>query len=129
LEAALARHPRSYRRLGYGLLAVALLGLVVLEYARHTVGWWPPVAFGAGPDLALLLGAGAGLARGQLHPRAVPLYNLLHRFWGPLALGVVAVAAGLSAAWVVGALAWALHVAIDRAAGYGLRTPDGFQRS
>jgi len=129
LEAALARHPGSYRRIGYGLLAVALLGLVVLEYARHTVGWWPPVAFGAGPDLALLLGAGAGLARGQLHPRAVPLYNLLHRFWGPLALGVVAVAAGLSAAWVVGALAWALHVAIDRAAGYGLRTPDGFQRN
>ena len=129
MEAALARHPGSYRRIGYGLLAVALLGLVVLEYARHTVGWWPPVAFGAGPDLALLLGAGAGLARGQLHPRAVPLYNLLHRFWGPLALGVVAVAAGLSAAWVVGALAWALHVAIDRAAGYGLRTPDGFQRN
>jgi hypothetical protein len=129
MEAALARHPRSYRRLGYGLLAVALLGLVVLEYATNTVGWWPPVAFGAGPDVALLLGAGSGLARGQLHPRAVPLYNLLHRFWGPLALGVVAVAAGLSAAWVVGALAWALHVAIDRAAGYGLRTPDGFQRS
>jgi len=129
VEAALARRPRSYRRLGYGLLAVALLGLIVLEYARHTVGWWPPVAFGAGPDLALLLGAGAGLAGGQLHPRAVPLYNLLHRFWGPLALGVVAVAAGLSAAWVVGALAWALHVAIDRAVGYGLRAPDGFQRS
>lgn len=129
MEAALARHVRSYRRLGYGLLAVALLGLIVLEYARHTVGWWPPVAFGAGPDLALLLGASPGLARGQLHPRAVPLYNLLHRFWGPLALGVAAVAAGLSAAWVVGALAWALHVAIDRAVGYGLRTPDGFQRS
>ena len=31
-------------------------------------------------------------------------------------------------AWLVGALAWALHVAIDRAVGYGLRTPDGFQR-
>jgi hypothetical protein len=129
MEAVLARSLRSYRRLGYGLLAVALLGLIVLEYARHTVGWWPPVAFGAGPDLALLLGASSGLARGQLHPRAVPLYNLLHRFWGPLALGVIAVATGFSTAWVVGALAWALHVAIDRAVGYGLRTPDGFQRS
>lgn len=128
MEAVLARHPRTYRRLGYGLLALALLGLIVLEYARHTVGWWPPVVFGAGPDLALLFGAGSGLARGQLHPRAVPLYNALHRFWGPLALGFVAVAAGLSAAWTVGALAWALHVAIDRAVGYGLRTPDGFQR-
>jgi len=128
MEAALARHPHAYRRRAYGLLAVALLGLVVLEYARHTVGWWPPVVFGAGPDLALLLGAGSGLARGQLHPRAVTLYNFLHRFWSPLALGVVAVAAGLSPVWTVGALAWALHVAIDCAVGYGLRTPDGFQR-
>ena len=128
MEAALARHPRPYRRPAYGLVAVVLLGLVVLEYARETVGWWPPVVFGAGPDLALLLGMSSGLARGQLHPCAVPLYNLLHWFWGPLALAVVAVAAGLSPAWLVGALAWALHVAIDRAVGYGLRTPDGFQR-
>ena len=128
MEAALARPTLAYRRLAYGLLAVALLGLIVLEYTRHTVGWWPPVAFGAGPDLALLLGASSGLARRQLHPRAVPLYNLLHRFWAPLALGVVAVAAGLSPVWTVGALAWAVHVAIDRAVGYGLRTPDGFQR-
>jgi hypothetical protein len=80
------------------------------------------------PDLALLLGAGRGLERGRLHPRAVPAYNLLHRLWGALALGVVAVAAGLSPVWVVGALAWALHVAVDRTVGYGLRTPDGFQR-
>jgi hypothetical protein len=128
MDATLARHSHAHRRLGYGLLAVALSGLVVLEYTRHTVGWWPPVVFGAGPDLALLLGAGHGLETGRLHPRAVPLYNVLHRFWGPLALGVVAVAAGLSPVWVVGALAWALHVAVDRAVGYGLRTPDGFQR-
>jgi Domain of unknown function (DUF4260) len=128
MEAMLACHSLTHRRVGYGLLAVALLSLIVVEYARHTVGWWPPVVFGAGPDLALLLGMGSGLARGQLHPRAVPLYNLLHRFWGPLALGVVAVAAGLSPVWLVGALAWALHVAVDRAVGYGLRTFDGFQR-
>lgn len=87
------------------------------------------VAFGLGPDLPLLLGAGKGLERGQLHPRAVPLYNLTHRFWGPLALGVAAVAADLAAAWLVGALAWATHIAVDRALGYGLRTRAGFQRS
>lgn len=86
------------------------------------------MAFGLGPDVALLFGAGRGLERGQLHPRAVPLYNALHRFWGPLALAVLAVAAGLPAAWLVGALAWAAHVAVDRAVGYGLRTRDGFQR-
>jgi hypothetical protein len=29
----------------------------------------------------------------------------------------------------VGALVWGFHVCLDRAVGYGLRTPDGFQRS
>jgi hypothetical protein len=119
----------SHRRVGYAALAVVLVGLIVLVYARETVGWWPVVAFGLGPDLALLLGAGRGLEHGQLHPRAVPLYNLLHRFWGPLALGVVALAASLPAAWLVGALAWGTHIAVDRAVGYGLRSRDGFVRA
>jgi hypothetical protein len=121
--------PRSYRRAGFAVLAAALVALIVLVYARETVGWWPLVAFALGPDLPLFLGAGRGLEKGQLHPRAVPLYNLVHRFWLPLALGLVAVAASLPAAWLVGALAWGTHVAVDRAVGYGLRTSDGFQRA
>jgi hypothetical protein len=120
--------PQPWRRLSYAALAAALVGLIVLVYARETVGWWPVVAFGLGPDLPLLLGAGRGLERGQLHPRAVPLYNLVHRFWGPALLGAVALAASLPAAWLVGALAWATHIAVDRAAGYTLRRRDGFQR-
>ena len=128
MDLALAKPSRAVSRAAYALLALALLALIVLEYVRHTVGWWPPVAFGLGPDLALLLGMSGGLERGQLHPRAVPAYNLVHRFWGPVALGAVSLAAGLSPAWTVGALAWAVHVAVDRAVGYGLRTPEGFQR-
>ena len=30
--------------------------------------------------------------------------------------------------YLVGALAWAFHISLDRALGYGLRTRDGFQR-
>jgi len=30
--------------------------------------------------------------------------------------------------YFIGALAWMLHIALDRALGYGLRTPDGFRR-
>jgi hypothetical protein len=116
------------RRVGYAVLAAALVSLIVLVYARESVGWWPVVAFGLAPDLPLLFGAGRGLERGQLHPRAVPLYNLVHRFWGPVALGVIALAASLPPAWLVGALAWGTHVAVDRAVGYSLRTRDGFQR-
>jgi hypothetical protein len=59
----------------------------------------------------------------------VLLYNALHRFWGPLGLVVLALAAGLPAGYLVGALAWALHIAVDRPVGYGLRTDDGFQRT
>jgi hypothetical protein len=32
------------------------------------------------------------------------------------------------AGFLVGAFAWGVHVAIDRAAGYGLRTRDGLRR-
>ena len=100
----------------------------LFELVEHDTGWWQFFAFGAMPDIALLAGVGTGLAKGQLHQRAVPLYNALHRFAGPLAMAIAAVAF-LPQGFFVGALAWGLHIAIDRVAGYGLRTPDGFQRS
>jgi Domain of unknown function (DUF4260) len=58
---------------------------------------------------------------GQLHPRAVPLYNALHRFPGPILLAFVP-------GFLLAAVAWGLHIAIDRTVGYGLRSRDGFQR-
>lgn len=127
MELALTHPRRPARRFAYGALAAALLAFAVLEVVKHATGFWQLAAFGLGPDLALLLGAGAGLARGQLDPRAVPVYNALHRLWGPLALLVVA-ASALPLGYFIGALAWAFHVALDRTLGYGLRTSDGFQR-
>jgi Domain of unknown function (DUF4260) len=124
-----AAHPhRHLRRAAYAALAAGLLAAIVVVIATEGTGYWQLAAFGLGPDLALLAGAGRGLAKGQLHPRAVPLYNALHRFWGPLALLVLVPLADLPAGYVVGALAWAFHIALDRAIGYGLRTRDGFQR-
>jgi hypothetical protein len=128
METALVGFSPSFRRLAYAGLAAALLAGLVYELWAHGTGYWQLGAFGAGPDLALLLGAGAGLARGQLHPRAVPAYNLLHRLAGPTVLLAAALLGNLGPAWVVAALAWALHIALDRALGYGLRTPEGFQR-
>jgi hypothetical protein len=124
---ALVQPRRLGARIASALLAAALLVAVVLQTVQHGTGYWQIVAFGIGPDLALAFGAGAGLERGQLHRRAVPLYNLLHRFWGPIALAALALFV-LPLGFFIGALVWMLHIAFDRAVGYGLRTPDGHQR-
>jgi hypothetical protein len=124
----LAQAHRTNRRPAHAALAAALLAAALYVVLDSGTGWWQFFVFGAMPDIALFAGAGTGLAQGQLHPRAVPLYNALHRFAGPIMLAVLA-AAFLPAGYLAGALAWAAHVAIDRIAGYGLRTPDGFQRT
>lgn len=112
--------PRTRTAL-HAVWAVSLLAFLLFETIEHGL-WLPAVAGMLAPDVALL----GGMSRGRLNPRAVPLYNLLHRYWGPLA--VMAVAAFFSAAWFVLGLAWATHVAVDRALGYGLRGRDGYQR-
>ena len=123
---------KSARRPGraaYAGLAAALLASAVALIVVRDAAWWQTVAFALGPDLAVLYGIAPRLARGQLHPRAVSLYNALHRFWGPLALAVAALAAGLALGYVAGALAWGAHVAFDRAVGLRPRSRDGFQRA
>jgi hypothetical protein len=119
MHTALIHAPVPVRRAAYATLATGLLALVVVALVRDWGPWWQVAAFGAAPDLALLLGVGA-MAQGRLHPRAVPAYNLLHRLWGPVLLAPFL---------PVAALAWGFHVVLDRAVGYGLRTPDGFQRT
>src|SRR4051812_13089594 len=113
-------------RLAYATLLAALIGVAAFEVVGHG---YLGVAIAAllAPDLALLLGAGSGLAQGQLHPRAVPVYNAVHRLAGPAALVVLGLLAGPG--WLVAGLAWGVHVALDRSVGYGLRTPEGFQRA
>jgi hypothetical protein len=120
---------RSLTRPAYAALSLALVASIAAELAAHGTGWWQLAAFGIGPDIALLIGFGSGLEKGQLHPRAVPLYNALHGLAGPLVLLALGLTGVLSAAWLVGGLAWTFHVALDRALGYGKRTRDGFQRA
>ena len=114
-------------RIAYAALTALLLAALALEVAATDTPWWIVVVFLLGPDIALFLGIGSGLEKGQLHPRAVPLYNALHRYWGPAALALASIV--LPEGWLAAALAWALHVSVDRTVGYGLRTPEGFQRT
>jgi Domain of unknown function (DUF4260) len=114
------------RRIAFGALTALLLAASIAEIVRHGGGWWF-AAFVIAPDLALLFGISSKLEKGQLHPRAVRLYNALHSYWCP---GLPAAAAlVLPTGLAIGALAWALHISLDRTVGYGMRTRDGFQRS
>lgn len=126
----LSRHRTEHRRLSriaWGMIALGLLGATILRVQEHGGGWLA-LGFALMPDLGLLAGIDRGLQKGRLAPRAVPLYNALHRFVGPAMLGVLGIAHVLPAIWLSAALGWALHIAIDRAFGYGLRGGDGFQR-
>lgn len=126
---ARAAHPDASRLawLGPGLFTAAF---AVFEVAKHGHGALAvALTFVVAPDLAMLIGANRKLARGQLAPAAVPFYNAGHRVWGPLALLLACTFWLDSAALFTGALAWLAHIAIDRAAGFGLRSPQGFQRA
>ena len=128
--ASITARPRTTaRRLAYAALAGVLLVAIVFEAVKHGTGYWQIAFFGLAPDLALVYGAAPNLAKGQLHPRAVWAYNLMHRYWLPVALAVLAASGVVSLGYFIGALAWMFHISLDRAIGYGLRTRDGFQRA
>jgi hypothetical protein len=130
MQTTAAIRPRiTARQVAYGALAPLVLVAAIVEAVQHGTGYWQIAAFGIGPDLALIYGIAPNLQKGQLHPRAVPLYNLAHRFWLPIALLVIAVFHLVPLGYLVGALIWTFHISLDRAVGYGLRTRDGLQRA
>jgi hypothetical protein len=109
-------------------LGVFATGAAILMVVRQGASWWPPVVFAIFPDISFLAGMSGHVARGQLHPRAVPLYNALHRYWAPGVLVVITVLVR-SPEWLAAGLAWIAHISFDRSLGFGLRTPEGFQRT
>ena len=116
------------KRLAYLLLGLLAAGLAFATVLTQHAGWGQLIVFAIAPDVALLVGSAPGLARGQIHPRAVPLYNAVHRLWAPAFLVAVAFLLA-SPGWLAGGLAWIAHIAFDRSLGFGLRSPEGFQRS
>jgi hypothetical protein len=121
---------RSTRRVLFAVMATGLLSVIVVAQRDVSAPWWVFPVFGLGPDLAFLAGIGAmdPLERGQMPPRAVPVYNALHRIWLPAALAALAGLGVVPDLFLVGALVWGFHIALDRAIGYTLRAPDGWLR-
>ena len=126
---ASAVQPAAVRRLRPRHLWI-LPGLAIAVFAsrvagEHGLGLVPLLVFGILPHLPLLLGVGQPTVRGQLAPRAVPLFNAMHHPAVPLALLAVAATGAISAFWLVGAMAWLGHVVVDWGMGDGLRSADG----
>jgi hypothetical protein len=115
------RHLWLVPGLGVALFANAQAGTL------H-VGLVPLLVFGIVPHLTVLVGIRQPHARGQLAPRAVPLFNAMHHPAVPLAVLGLAAAGVLPPFWLVGALAWLSHIVVDRGFGDGLRTTDGYLR-
>src|SRR5688500_2318814 len=84
-----------------------------VQAAQHELGLLPLLVFGIVPHLAPLVGIGQPHAKGQLAPRAVPLFNAMHHPVMPLGLLGLAAAGLLPPFWLVGALAWLGHIVVD----------------
>ncbi|WP_020549655.1 DUF4260 family protein [Embleya scabrispora] len=126
---------RWMRRGAWIVLTLFLAAFAVFESVKY--GFATSAAallFFVLPDLTMFIGAKDALRDGahepgRLQPRAVPFYNALHRAWVPLIVLV-----GYTVSPVVwpplftAGLGWLTHIAMDRAAGYGLRTPEGFRK-
>lgn len=113
-----------------GALAVPLVAFLVFEMVVHGgATWWTAPLGLLGPDLAFLAAIGQPAEHGRPPARAVPVYNLVHRPWLPLALlAVVTFDGPAPAAYFVLGLAWLVHICLDRLCGFGLRAPDGSVR-
>lgn len=97
----------------------AVLALSALLYARTGEGWLLFFVLLLAPDLSML-----GYLGG---PRIGALaYNVVHTYAVPVLLAVVGLLIG-SALAVAIALIWTAHIGMDRALGYGLKLPTGFQ--
>jgi len=127
------RLPAVARKTAWVAWSAFLLAFAILEGVNHGAAAWAALAGGLiAPDLTFFTAAGAHepVRRGQLPRKAVPFYNAAHRTWIPLALIAVYTVAPLDVpALFTFLLAWMLHIAVDRVAGYNLRGQDGFIRA
>ena len=109
--------PTHWQRLENAAIAAAIVvATVTLDYA-----WWWLLALFLVFDLSAL-GYAANTRVGAF------FYNAVHSYWAPAVLGVIALVSDVRWAGLV-ALAWAFHVAVDRAIGYGLKHADSFQHT
>lgn len=103
-----------------------IAGLAVVLTIAVGYAWWWLLALFLVFDLSML---------GYLHGPRVGAwcYNVVHSYALPALVGAAAVAAAAfenPIDWLgVLAIAWVFHIGVDRALGYGLKTPEGFEHT
>jgi hypothetical protein len=100
------------------LEALAAFAAAVAVYGQGGFSWTAFALFFLAPDLAML-GYFAGPRVGAV------IYNLAHSLALALALAGAGYFAGVPLAAAAG-LIWIAHIGFDRALGYGLKYPTGF---
>ena len=103
------------------LEGIAVVVAAVTLYAVGGYSWWLFALLILAPDLAM-----AGYAFGPKVGAVV--YNIVHTYALPVALGVAGLLTGWSLALPL-ALIWMAHIGIDRTLGYGLKYADGFKHT
>ncbi len=116
--------PQAVTGLPRGLLRLegaVLLGLSILLYARLDRSWWLFALLLLAPDVGML-----GYVRGT-RVGAVA-YNLFHTYAAPAALAAIGIVAE-DHLLIALSLIWFAHIGLDRALGYGLKYPEGFEHT
>lgn len=118
-------------RASWGMSAIVWLGFLVLAcVALKTPAIIVVAIFALMPDIALI---GGFAEKGRLKPERVRLYNTLHTMTYPIALLIIGVIIFALTGWITGGFwplmlagaAWFVHIAADRALGFGFRDADG----
>lgn len=120
MELAIGTPPKSVTSL-LRLDALAVLAASLAGYQMLGGNWWLFALLILTPDLSMV-GFVAGTKTGAL------VYNLVHSYALPLALGAIGYFSGSSLV-VMLALIWVAHIAADRTLGYGLKYPESFQQT
>jgi hypothetical protein len=110
-------HPVVVQRFESAVLAAAL----IVAYSAGDFNWWFLAVLFLIPDVSLFFYAGGSV----LGARA---YNLLHSYIGPLLLAFMGFGLNISL-MIAMSITWSLHIACDRALGYGLKYNTHFRHN
>lgn len=97
------------------LEGLAVLALTIAAYWQLDGSWWWFFGLLLWPDLAFF-----AYIKSQFI--GAHLYNALHSYIGPLAIGLIGSVADQQTIMLF-ALIWTAHIGMDRFAGYGLKYP------